>query len=255
MMLLLTILTVIFLTIYVVRSRRKRHLQGNINKQEPRFIITTNGASEIQENYLFQSENESEIIVSQKNTTGENILFENNFLTESKTNQQTEPAQPQVKSTSTKNTSARLLSEEIIYLILLAKADQPYVGYELLQALLATGLRYGPMNIFHRYEDIKGQGKILFSMASASEPGSFEISKIGGYSGRGLMMFLRFSTTKDVMQAFDIMLETARQLVEDLGGEILDDEHRPLTSEKIAILKKKILTFEQKQHIPDLFEQ
>ena len=37
---------------------------------------------------------------------------------------------------------------EFIVLTLLAKPDLPYTGYELLQALLAVGLRFGKMNVF-----------------------------------------------------------------------------------------------------------
>lgn len=68
---------------------------------------------------------------------------------------------------------------QYIILYVMAPKDQAYRGYELLQSLLAVGLRYGEMNIFHRHAEKSGRGPILFSLASAAEPGIFELPKNG----------------------------------------------------------------------------
>jgi cell division protein ZipA len=146
---------------------------------------------------------------------------------------------------------------EFIVLTLLAKPGLPYTGYELLQALLAAGLRFGKISIFHRHEKASGQGEILFSLASAVEPGTFELNRMGSFSCLGLTLFLRLRNfqqgNKDVMQAFDLMMETARQLADDLGGEVCDEHRQLLTEEKINAWRSYLAYYERSRQIPDLF--
>lgn len=238
-LMLLSILLIIFLLTYFVTIKQKR--QPKIaHKQEPRFDLTAHQISvpdydNVQEDFPIHEEDQSSV----------------NLLTDDPLLQPTKPT-PSKNNEMPKKTKSAV--EEIIFLMLAAQPNRPYVGYELLQALLDAGLRFGAMNIFHRHEDRNGNGKILFSVASASEPGTFEITKMGAFSGNGLMMFLRLSSNKDLMYAFEIMLETAKQLIEDLGGDILDDERKVLGNDKIEKMKKKIQEFEQNQLTGDLFD-
>ncbi len=77
---------------------------------------------------------------------------------------------------------------------------------------------------------------------------------MGAFSGKGLIMFLKLSANKDLMQAFSLMLDTAKQLVDDLGGEIFDEDRKVLTEEKIEKINRKIAELEQKKLIGDLFD-
>lgn len=144
-------------------------------------------------------------------------------------------------------------TQNIIMLYLMAPNGQPYNGYELLQALLSVGLRYGNMQIFHRYEQKTGRGDVLFSLASATKPGTFDLPKMGGFSCAGLALFLDINKVKDPRNAFDIMLETAGQLAEDLGGKVLDEQRQLLTKEKAVALIKMIRECQQEHKTADLF--
>lgn len=156
----------------------------------------------------------------------------------------------QAKSASPKKVAKE---QSLIMLYIMAPKGQPYNGYELLQALLSAGLRFGEMQIFHRYEQKTGRGKILFSLASATNPGTFELSKMGGFSCPGLILFLDLNKVQMPKKAFEIMLETVGQLSEDLGGEVLDESRQPLSKEKAVKLSQMIRQFEQDQPTPDLF--
>lgn len=150
-------------------------------------------------------------------------------------------------------TNNPLFPNDLITLLLRARPEHPYSGYELLQALLSAGLRFGKMDIFHRYEQSNSSGRVLFSLASAVEPGTFEIPKMGGFSCPGLMLFMRVSTQKDLSGAFELLLETAKQLTDDLGGEIWDDQRQLLTEEKIVAWRSKINIYEQSRQTEDMF--
>jgi cell division protein ZipA len=96
-------------------------------------------------------------------------------------------------------------------------------------------MRYGDMNIFHRYERSHGRGTPLFSLASASDPGTFDLNRMGEVSCKGLCLFMNISECKDPIIAFEKMVDTAQQLIDDLGGELRDSDgkkmdHRALTA-------------------------
>lgn len=144
---------------------------------------------------------------------------------------------------------------EVVSITLMAPQETPYTGYELLQSLLASGLRYGAMNIFHRHENKTGRGRMLFSVASVNQPGTFELPKMGSFSCPGLTLFIVLKDVPDPMKAFDTMLETARQLLEDLGGEAWDDQRQLLNMDKVSQMRARIKQFEENQRVPDFFSE
>jgi len=129
---------------------------------------------------------------------------------------------------------------EIVVINVLADAERPYRGYELLQVLLTAGLRYGKMGIFHRHEEISGRGAILFSLASAVEPGKFDLSAMGALSTPGLTLFMQTANTNRPAEILSLMLETAHEISHELGGALFDDKRQPLGKEKIALWQSQL---------------
>lgn len=117
-----------------------------------------------------------------------------------------------------------------LMLFLLAKDDRKLAGYELLQTLLAAGLRFGESSLFHRHLHQNGQGPILCSVAAATSTGTFDMHNIGAFSAKGLCIFMKPSESPVVdAERFAVMLDTARQLSEDLDAYLLDDNKQPLS--------------------------
>lgn len=242
-LILIASLSFIFLVTFSFHSRQKRKLRLMRQKQEPRFGVASQPSTTA---YQTASEEiEEEFIEEDYEEEHQDHQLMNDPLLQPRETPKTTPPEKKAKAAP----------EETMYIMLAAKPGKPYAGYELLQSLLSSGLRFGAMDLFHRFEDPTGKGKILFSVASASESGTFEINKMGAFVGKGLMMFLRLSSHKDLHFAFDAMIDTAKQLIEDLGGDILDDQRKILTSEKIEMMRKKVVEFEQKQLTGDLFDQ
>lgn len=142
---------------------------------------------------------------------------------------------------------------DYISLTLMAEDEKPYTGYELLQGLLSAGMRFGKRNVFHRYQAHTANNTILFSLASVVKPGTFEMAKMGGFSTPGLILFMRVSTQTDSMMTFELMLETARQLRDDLEGEIKLNPSTPLQEETINEIRQQIGEYEQSKRTTDLF--
>lgn len=142
----------------------------------------------------------------------------------------------------------------IISIHLYAKEAHPYHGYELLQALLSCGMRFGAQNLFHRHEKKTGIGPILFSLAACTKEGTFDLSSIGGFSTKGLVMFLRPRQVNDPVKAFELMLKTADQMISDLDGVVLNDRQQKLTKSEVIDIHGRLQRYMKDRKTMDLFD-
>lgn len=119
------------------------------------------------------------------------------------------------------------ITQDFIIINVVAKPNQPFASYDLLQAITATGMQFGAMNIFHYYSPSSMEKKPLFSLASATEPGEFDLNQIGNFTCQGLTLFMNTRQQMDTKKAFTLMVETAEQLAEDLQGELRAGSRQP----------------------------
>lgn len=123
-------------------------------------------------------------------------------------------------------------------------------GRKLLELLLQYGLRYGDMQIFHRHEHPAGQGDILFSMAQAIEPGTFNIDTLERDLVPGVSFFMSLPGVKSTL-AFDLMMDTARRLAQELQADLLDAQSQPLNSVVLEQWRDEVVAYER-QHLQAL---
>jgi len=117
-----------------------------------------------------------------------------------------------------------------VMIFLLAKENRQLAGYELLQTLLAAGLRFGEGQLFHRHQGSNGQGPVLCSLAAATATGVFDLQNIGAFSVRGLCLFMQASGHPAIdLERFEVMLDTAKLLSDGLDTHLLDDQRKPLS--------------------------
>lgn len=124
--------------------------------------------------------------------------------------------------------------ESVLAITVLAAEDLPIPGAKLLPLVSACGMRFGDMEIFHRFEDGLEEGAVQFSMANAIKPGTFDIDNMDAVETRGLTFFMSMEEPRDVMNAFECMLATAETVAKHMGAELLDENRsvlRPQTKE------------------------
>jgi cell division protein ZipA len=134
----------------------------------------------------------------------------------------------------------RSVETEVIVLHVTARDDRGFAGQDILEILLACDLRFGDMNFFHRHEQKAGRGPIQFSVANMLQPGVFDIDNMGSMTTRGLVFFLTLPGPEDMILAFDCMLETARTVARNLGGELLDESRSVLTQQAVEHSRQQI---------------
>lgn len=137
--------------------------------------------------------------------------------------------------------------EAIFVLHVVARDQAGFAGDDILQILLACDLRFGDMNFFHRHEHEAGRGRIQFSVTNMMQPGVFDIDRMGELMTPGLIFFVAMPGPEDMMKAFDYMLETARAVARNLGGDVLDENRSTLTRQTLEHTRQQIRELERRQ--------
>lgn len=139
-------------------------------------------------------------------------------------------------------------ADKVLVISVVAPKQRPaFSGRSLLQILMACGMRYGDMKIFHRYEDGIDQGAVQFSMANAVEPGYFDIDSMETMETRGVTFFMSMEEPRDVMNAYECMLGTAEAVANNLHGNLLDENRSTMRSQTKEHYRERIRSFEMRK--------
>lgn len=141
---------------------------------------------------------------------------------------------------------ATMTLNNLLVLSVFAKPNCHFASYDLLQTILATGMQFGEMNIFHYYLDTEQGRTVLFSLASATKPGDFDLDHIGDFSCIGLSLFMDLNEAIEPEFAFNRMLEVAQQLAEELDGDLYAGPRRPWNEELLAQYRERIMSLVEK---------
>ena len=137
--------------------------------------------------------------------------------------------------------------EEVLVINVISRDPHGFRGPALLQNILESGLRFGEMDIFHRHESMAGNGEVLFSMANAVKPGTFDLDDIDHFTTPAVSFFLGLPGPRHPKQAFDVMVAAARKLSQELNGELKDDQRSVLTAQTIEHYRQRIVDYERRQ--------
>jgi len=147
----------------------------------------------------------------------------------------------------TKAAAPQTEPEEVLIINIMAPKGEVFNGNDLLDIVLKCGLRYGSMDIFHRYSDTKGNGALLFSMANMVKPGTFDLDAMDEFSTPGVTLFMTLPIDADSMQSFDLMVETAQAISQTLSGELKDEQRSAMTRQTLEHCRQRISDFERKK--------
>jgi cell division protein ZipA len=108
------------------------------------------------------------------------------------------------------------------------------------EALRNAGLEHGRYSIFHR---ALGTDREAFSVASLTEPGSFDVDHLGDGTIAGLSFFLVLPGTGDPVARFDAMVETARALSVELAADLFDERGSSWSSQRERYLREELIEY------------
>ena len=134
--------------------------------------------------------------------------------------------------------------ERKIIVIHVVAQDGIFAGPAIEKACRANDLVLGDMSIYHRHEG--SSGRVLFSMASMVEPGSFPADAMDGFSAPGLSLFTQLPGVRDGVEIYDEMLATANRLAALLRGELQDERHNKLTRQMEKHIRESVIEHRRK---------
>jgi cell division protein ZipA len=128
----------------------------------------------------------------------------------------------------------------IVQLYVVAR-EGAFAGGDIMAAAERHNLDPGDMAIFHRRKVEGASRSAPFSMANAFNPGTFPFDAMEGFSTRGLVLFAQLDGLTSDLMVFDELVQAARDLADELDGELLDNDRQALGDEQIRRLRAEVL--------------
>lgn len=137
-------------------------------------------------------------------------------------------------------------AEEVVVISVLPKEEAGFDGIDLLQLVLACGLRLDDEGVFHRFETESSESPLQFSMVNVLKPGIFDLDDIEGQAAPGVTFLMPLPGAEAPREAFEAMYETAMVLVRNLGGELKDEHRSVMTAQTVAFARQRVNEFERR---------
>ena len=149
-----------------------------------------------------------------------------------------ETPQPLVETVSEEE-RARPAPDRIVALRLIPRTEE-LPAERAVTALRNAGLEHGRYAIFHRQLGTNREG---FSVASLTEPGSFDVDNLGAGTIAGLSFFVVLPGSGDPVARFDAMVETARALSVELAADLFDERGSSWSSQRERYLREELIEY------------
>lgn len=141
------------------------------------------------------------------------------------------------------------LPEKIVTIRILCRRSTPFPAEQLVLALRSAGLQHGRFGIFHCHAPDNADLPI-FSVASLTEPGSFDLTQLQTASYQGVSLFLGLPGPVEPVAAFDAMVEAGHSIARELDGNLVDEHGSTLSIQRERYLREEVIQFQHRQKHP-----
>jgi cell division protein ZipA len=139
--------------------------------------------------------------------------------------------------------------EKIVALTVMAPRNTPFQLTDLAANLEKRGLHASPQGVFQRGV-VTGHGRApLFTVANVVEPGTFDLDAPESATTPGAVFIIQLPGPFDGLSAFEQMLELARAVSADLGGQLLDGRRCDLTRQAIEHIREELREYRRRAHL------
>ncbi len=126
--------------------------------------------------------------------------------------------------------------EKLVTIHVAAQRDQRFFGNDLKALFDQHGYRFGRMSLYH----CTLEGDRVFSIANMVKPGTFDEETLDKFATPGITLFMRLPIELDADVAFDFLIREAKELAEELGGQLRDENRNPLSEQTIQHMRDDI---------------
>ncbi len=137
--------------------------------------------------------------------------------------------------------------EEVLIINVMAPERDCFEGNDILRAMMVAGMRFGEMNIFHYHQGGGADGPVVFSLANMVVPGVFNLAQMEEFTTPGLSLFLALPIEGSAIKAFEQLLATSRQIAEQLGGELKDENRSVFTGQTAEHYRQRVMEYQRRK--------
>src|SRR5690606_17037512 len=130
--------------------------------------------------------------------------------------------------------------DRVIALRLVPKTGDEISTENAVLAMRALGMQHGRYSIFH---DLTDEGETRYSVASLTEPGSFDLTKLADSTIAGLSVFMVLPGPGDPVERFDAMIAAARDLAQRLSADLLDERGSSWSIQRERYIREEIIEY------------
>lgn len=149
--------------------------------------------------------------------------------------------------------SAPAEPDEVIVFNIMAKTGTRFSGADLLNTLMTENMKFGSMDIFHRHAQPNGDGPVLFSLVNMVVPGTFNLAAMKDFETPGVSLFMSLpiegAKDGDSIDAYELLVDTARNLARSLGGELKDESRSVMTQQTMEHGRQRVMEYERKRRL------
>ena len=150
-----------------------------------------------------------------------------------------DPEPAPLVGTVSEDEKARPGPDRIVTLRLIPRTDE-LPSEHTVTVLRNAGLEHGRYAIFHRQLGANPEG---FSVASLTEPGTFDLDNLGDGTIAGLSFFVVLPGAGDPVARFDAMVETARALSVELAADLFDESGSSWSSQRERYVREELIEY------------
>lgn len=141
---------------------------------------------------------------------------------------------------------ANIQSELIVVLhVATIEPDARLNGYQIHAALEKAGFQFGAMDIYHYFESIENQRRVLFSAANMMKPGTLKPKEKEYLSTRGVSIFMRLPSLMKGEELLNRLFVITEVMAEVLNVAVLDENRSQLTNQTRQHLLDQVKAFER----------
>ena len=139
-----------------------------------------------------------------------------------------------------------------LVLTVMAPRHQLFHGPKIQVVAEALRFRLNSEGLYELFPETEAADVPILSLAHLRKPGSFEPQTLRELHTPGLLLFMKLPGPLEEMKALDLLVITADQLAQRLGGLICDEQRNRMTNQALARLRDEVAELERQRRAQPL---
>lgn len=139
-----------------------------------------------------------------------------------------------------------------LVLTVMASRHQLFHGPKIQVVAEALRFRLNSAGLYELFPETEAADVPILGLAHLRKPGSFEPQTLQELHTPGLLLFMKLPGPLEEMKALDLLVITADQLAQRLGGLICDEQRNRMTNQALARLRDEVAELERQRRAQPL---